>query len=72
MLKHKKPLYCTANGKAFVGDSLELMKKIDSSSIDLVLTSPPFALQRKKNLETLKRRNIPNGFSHLAKKFFES
>ena len=49
MLKHKKPLYCTANGKAFVGDSLELMKKIDSSSIDLVLTSPPFALQRKKN-----------------------
>ena len=41
-------LYNTKFGKAFVGDSLELLASLDESSIDLVITSPPFALQRKK------------------------
>lgn len=41
-------LYKTANGKAIVGDALELMKVIPDNSINLVMTSPPFALQRPK------------------------
>lgn len=41
-------LYKTRFGKALVGDSLEFLRSIDSSSVDLVITSPPFALQRKK------------------------
>ena len=41
-------LYATDRGKAIVGDSLELMKKIPDNSINLVITSPPFALQRQK------------------------
>ncbi|WP_420156291.1 DNA-methyltransferase [Thermoleptolyngbya oregonensis] len=35
-------------GASFCGDSLELLSKIPNNSINLVLTSPPFALQRKK------------------------
>ena len=42
------PLYSTAFGSAYWGDSLELLDSIDADSIDLVITSPPFALLRQK------------------------
>lgn len=44
-----EPLYTTKLGSAFLGDSLKLMKLLPSSSIDLVVTSPPFPLQREKH-----------------------
>ncbi len=44
----KKAYYRTKHGGAYLGDSLEIMRKIPDESIDLVLTSPPFALQKKK------------------------
>jgi DNA modification methylase len=44
-----RPLYTTEFGAAYVGDSLELLDHIESESIDLVVTSPPFALQREKS-----------------------
>ena len=40
--------YTTAYGECFCGDSLDLLNKLEDNSINLVLTSPPFALQRKK------------------------
>ena len=43
-----KPLYCTTRGQAYVGDSLQLLAELPDASIDLVMTSPPFALQRQK------------------------
>jgi len=43
-----KPLYHTARGQAYVGDSLELLVQLPDASIDLVMTSPPFALRRQK------------------------
>ena len=43
-----EPLYTTTYGAAFVGDALELLTHLPEESIDLVLTSPPFALQRQK------------------------
>ena len=43
-----KPYYHTKLGAAFLGDSLAGMRKIPSESVDLVFTSPPFALTRKK------------------------
>jgi site-specific DNA-methyltransferase (cytosine-N4-specific) len=42
------PLYKTYYGAAYLGDALMLLRKIPSDSIDLVITSPPFALQRQK------------------------
>lgn len=48
-----KALYSTSQGRAFVGDSLELLERIPSESIDLALTSPPFALQRQKEYGNL-------------------
>ena len=43
-----RPAYTTELGRAFVGDSLELLARLDDESINFVVTSPPFALQRKK------------------------
>ena len=43
-----KPLYRTRFGKAYLGDASDLLQKMPSESIDLVITSPPFALQRQK------------------------
>ena len=42
------PLYTTQWGEAHVGDSLALLPLLPPESVDLVVTSPPFALQRKK------------------------
>ena len=42
------PAYSTNLGAAFCGDSLDLLDRVPNESINLVLTSPPFALQREK------------------------
>jgi site-specific DNA-methyltransferase (cytosine-N4-specific) len=41
-------LYRTEKGSAVVGDSLSLMKSLPAESVNLVFTSPPFALLREK------------------------
>ncbi len=41
--------YSTSLGSAYLGDSLELLPQIPDKSVDLILTSPPFALKRKKD-----------------------
>jgi site-specific DNA-methyltransferase (cytosine-N4-specific) len=43
------PLYETKQGKAYCADCLDVLRTIRAGSIDLVLTSPPFALRRKKS-----------------------
>jgi site-specific DNA-methyltransferase (cytosine-N4-specific) len=42
------PCYTTELGAAFQGDSLRLLAELEDESVDLVMTSPPFALQRQK------------------------
>lgn len=42
------PSYTTQLGAAYVGDSLQLLADLPDGSINLVVTSPPFALQRQK------------------------
>lgn len=44
----QNPYYQTGCGAAYQGDSLDLMRIIPDSSVNLVMTSPPFALKRKK------------------------
>ncbi|MEO8497397.1 MAG: site-specific DNA-methyltransferase [Planctomycetota bacterium] len=52
--KHPKPLiaeqpfYATDLGQAYLGDSLERLKSVPDGSVNLVLTSPPYALHFKK------------------------
>lgn len=43
------PIYRTQYGQIYLGDTAQLLKCLDSNSVDLLMTSPPFALQRKKS-----------------------
>jgi DNA modification methylase len=47
-IRNYSPLYSTKLGKAYCGDSLNLLESLPDNSINLVMTSPPFALLRKK------------------------
>lgn len=40
--------YNSSQGASYQGDSRELLKQLPDDSIDLIVTSPPFALQHKK------------------------
>lgn len=40
--------YFTEYGQAYIGDSLELLDSFEDNSVNLVVTSPPFALLRQK------------------------
>lgn len=42
------PAYKTGMGAAFCADSLDVLKSLPDASVPLVITSPPFALQRQK------------------------
>jgi site-specific DNA-methyltransferase (cytosine-N4-specific) len=48
VLNEMKPIFKTDFGYAFCKDSLELIREIPDSSVDLIMTSPPFALSRPK------------------------
>jgi len=48
LLPNNEAYYETRLGAAYIGDSLQLMKSIESSTVDLIMTSPPFALTRQK------------------------
>ena len=41
-------VYTTTHGSAFCGDSKQLLAALPDDNINLVITSPPFALQRQK------------------------
>ena len=43
-----RPAYSTRLGAAYVGDALDLLRQTPSNSVALVMTSPPFALRRRK------------------------
>lgn len=42
------PYYTTTMGSAYLGESLDLMRELPAESVNLVMTSPPFALVFKK------------------------
>lgn len=61
-----KPLYNTSFGKAYCGDSFALMHDMSSESVDLVITSPPYALHFKKEYGNANQEEYINWFSPFA------
>lgn len=47
-LVQKKPYFSSRLGAAYCGDSLEMLHALPSSSVNLIVTSPPYALHFKK------------------------
>jgi DNA modification methylase len=65
-----EPLYSTDFGKAFCGDALSLMKRMPDESVNLILTSPPFALRRKKPYDNVDSSDYSNWFLPFAREFY--
>ncbi len=64
------PYYETDFGQAYLGDSLELMKQLPDSSINLILTSPPFALTRQKEYGNKQEQHYIDWFMQFSKEFY--
>ncbi len=60
------PFYTTELGAAFAGDSLELLKKIPTGSVNLVVTSPPYALHFKKEYGNAEKHEYVDWFLPFA------
>lgn len=65
----EKPYYYTPWGAAFKEDSLRLMEKIHDSSINLIVTSPPYALVFKKEYGNVDAKDYVKWFLPFAKEF---
>lgn len=67
MVERIAPLYRTSLGSAYVSDSLELLKTVEDNSVDLVLTSPPFALRRQKTYGNVEESEYVDWLKPFAK-----
>ena len=66
----QKAAYSTKGGRAYQMDSLELMKQIPDDSVALVVTSPPFALVRKKAYGNVTSPEYSDWFWPFAEEIF--
>lgn len=62
------PFYTTTHGAAYQGDSRELLDELPENSINLVVTSPPFALQKKKEYGNEDPEDYNDWFMDFAEK----
>lgn len=66
-----EPYYKTQLGSAHLGDALNLLDIIVKNSVDLIMTSPPFALRRKKEYGNVDAEKYVEWFLPFAEKFFD-
>lgn len=66
----QNPYYQTKFGAAYLGNSLNLMSEIPDESIDLICTSPPFALLRKKAYGNVDAEQYIEWFQDFARQFY--
>lgn len=63
------PYYQTKLGKAILGDSLEVMRSMPDESVNLILTSPPFALTRQKEYGNKQEQHYIEWFMQFSEQF---
>lgn len=60
------PYYSTGFGAAYLGDSLDVLKSIPDNSVNLVFTSPPYALHFKKKYGNVNKSEYVEWFLPFA------
>ena len=65
----KMQFYTTKLGKIYLGDSLEVLGEIAAKSVDLIMTSPPFGLVRKKEYGNVEAKQYLDWFKPFAGQF---
>lgn len=66
LLEKFTPYYKTEYGVAYLADSLEILKALPDNSINLVVTSPPYALHFKKEYGNADKATYVNWFLPFA------
>jgi site-specific DNA-methyltransferase (cytosine-N4-specific) len=64
------PIYRTGYGAAFLGDAEKLLARVPTGTVNLVLTSPPYALHFKKEYRNVNRDDYVQWFTLFAKQIF--
>jgi site-specific DNA-methyltransferase (cytosine-N4-specific) len=65
------PYYKTKCGLAYLGDAIELFDIFEDGTVDLIMTSPPFALRRKKEYGNVDAEKYIEWFLPFAEKFYD-
>jgi DNA modification methylase len=63
------PFYSTARGSAYLGDALNLLRLVPNAAINLIVTSPPFALTKKKEYGNKSAEEYVDWFLVFAREF---
>lgn len=71
MLQNKQPYYSTQKGDMYLGDSRDLLEELPDESIDLCITSPPFALQNKKEYGNESPESYNDWFFEFADRVYD-
>jgi DNA modification methylase len=69
MEKISKPYHKTDFGEIFLGDALDFIPSIKDKSVNLIMTSPPFGLVRKKEYGNVDANKYIEWFRPFAKEF---
>ena len=65
----EEPFYTTRYGAAYLGDALNYLRQMECDSVDLIVTSPPFALKRKKEYGNVDAKDYVPWFVDFAVEF---
>lgn len=63
------PFYSKNYGEAYLGDSRKILERMKDSCVNLILTSPPFALTRKKEYGNKSAEEYVDWFMKFAREF---
>lgn len=64
------PYYQTEQGAAYLGDALDYLQRLPDESVNLIVTSPPFALHFKKEYGNVDQEKYVNWFLDFAREFY--
>ena len=70
LIPGREAYYTTPNGAAYLGDSLELLQAMPEGSVNLVITSPPYALHFKKSYGNVSKADYVAWFKPFAAEVF--
>src|SRR2546425_5016076 len=70
LVPDRAPFYSTRHGAAYLGDSHEILSTMREGSINLVLTSPPYALHFKKEYGNVPKDQYVKWFLPFAQQIY--
>lgn len=68
-LVKQKPFYATDLGAAYLGDARKLLEDLPDQSVNLIVTSPPYALHFKKEYGNVEKDEYVPWFLEFARQF---